>query len=856
MERGKFKSRLPEAENDSDSNDVIFVNPTDHDGPSYEPTSRDLRLIKRGIKKPTMSAEDRNDQILRDAGIDTTGMSKQEKKEFVKVIMMSKDDGTPNSEKSGTSDTPSDAGNSSSSQNQHTDISAEPDPGAIYETHQYTGNEQSSTVHHLLPDDEDDKSRNRPQRTKILTGYSHRIGRHSRGDTKGEEDGETNKGWICSTKDNHLQQTLLVKDADVVENQKSKRGNGKRTTTQTKSFTEERLKKQRKMEQYSHIVIDDDEQNTASDKEPMEQRKSPQKISQTVMEDDDTQPPDSPEVFKMESPEESEEVRLINTLEEETTQDYFDGQQSEDYIQTLVPNSQATPPNEASDNVQHRLAGRTPPPRLFHQIHNSGVEPPTSRKASPSKSKNSSTSYSDKGFEANVPSETKGSFTIKTLKNKMVEMAHMVQNKFGHKSDKAGKGNTSGEPDITRKDSSSSQESDIYNVPTLIRHYRRAKKVTPRYPFYAPDPGSVQFYTKVIIQQLEIYSRKLTEVQTKAAEIIAWGEPVKCGRHAEKALDFAPVIRTRQNMYKEETSEEDDFVPYKPRTVLPRRHIKLKGSRSKVKDDPDYVPELTRSDDKGLYNTDTQPFGEKVEATMNEEIDLRDDSKPLISSSNQRQEGNDDTAVKTDNDGWMSVEKQKNIPRTQRGQQSGVNNESRRAAHAVTPQVQPVRRTMYTDIPSNPGAVKKADVYNLSDDNSGEEFLTLKKSGGNYKNRSTRYRHVNFQRKLLEKSDSGCSIENIPSDEENDYVENIGKFIRQKAPSPTSPGKLASPPYLQSESSMDSLSQQSGAMINTQGELYSTQICLQRERSAKKTKKTSPKGSQYLQYPRAWRNCN
>ncbi|XP_033730632.1 uncharacterized protein LOC117320050, partial [Pecten maximus] len=286
--------------------------------------------------------------------------------------------------------------------------------------------------------------------------------------------------------------------------------------------------------------------NTASDKEPMEQRKSPQKISQTVMEDDDTQPPDSPEVFKMESPEESKEVRLINTPEEETTQDYFDGQQSEDNIQTLVPNSQATPPNEASDNVQHRLAGRTPPPRLFHQIHNSGVEPPTSRKACPSKSKNSSTSYSDKGFEANVPSETKGSFTIKTLKNKMVEMAHMVQNKFGHKSDKAGKGNTSGEPDITRKDSSSSQESDIYNVPTLIRHYRRAKKVTPRYPFYAPDPGSVQFYTKVIIQQLEIYSRKLTEVQTKAAEIIAWGEPVKCGRIMEKALDFAPVIRTRQ----------------------------------------------------------------------------------------------------------------------------------------------------------------------------------------------------------------------------------------------------------------------------------------------------------------------
>ncbi|XP_021375974.1 uncharacterized protein LOC110464836 isoform X2 [Mizuhopecten yessoensis] len=873
MEYKKFKDKRPaEPDNDSDSNDIIYVNPTDHDGPNFVPTSRsrNQRLQTRGIKKITVTAEDRSDQILRDAGIDTTGMSKQEKREFVKVIMMSKDEATPKAQKTEVDMSSEDALNdgwNSCGQTPHTknrrdnDSTTIPDHDSIYKHQQpFISHEQSKVcVDQVAPNEEsqDDKSRDKPKRTKILTGYSQnkvRIGRHNQSDIGNKSDGDVTKESTSNMEDKDMQQTILVKDAGIMGKQKTKREPGKRTTTQSKSVADERPKKQRKMEQYSHIVIDDDIPNTGSDTEMMDQRKS-QKVLSAVTEDDDTQPPDSPEVFEFESPEEPEGIKVVNTPDEEdeTTQEvnYNDGQQS----QEIVQDSQMTPPVEDdSTSARHRLAGRTPPPRTLQKIHHVGEDISTSGKGSSTKSRNQSVLHHD-----SIPSETKVAFNFKSLKNKVVEMAHIVQNKFSHKCDKDGKGGSSGEPDITRKDSSSSQESDFYDVPALRRHYRRAKKVTQKYPLYAPDPGSVLSYTTVILQLMEIYSRKLTEAQAKAAEMIAWGEPVKCGRHVENTLDFAPTNRSRQNMYKAESSEEDEFVPYRPRSAMMRRPIRLKGNHSKANDDPDFVPEFSRGDTKALYDMDTQPFGDDVVRTENAEAALLDDNKHAITPSHQRQKQNsvkdEIISVGTDVDGWMSVEKQKNLPRIQRRRQSSDEKltgkpedcvsdsvKRRTAVPPVAHEVKPVRRTIYTGIPTNPGAVKKKepqDIYNLSDDNSGEEFLTLKKGGANYKNRSTRSRHAKLQRKLLERSDSGYSIESIPSDDE--LVKHKGKMTRQKSSSPSHQSGLPSPPNLQTESSMDSLSQQSAAMINAQGELYSTQMCIQRERSAMKKRKQGSK---------------
>ncbi|XP_060072001.1 uncharacterized protein LOC132551873 isoform X2 [Ylistrum balloti] len=860
MEHKKLKDRIPpEGDTDSDSNDVIYVNPADHDGPDYVPTltSRDRRMKKRCVKKPAMTAEDRHDQILRDAGFDTAGMSKQEKKEFVKVIMMSKDEATPT--KKVVTDVTGDTLNSSS-QNEHPfnrrdHPTAVSDVDSINETPQPLIKVEQSTVHQSPLNDEgnDGKSKNKAQRTKIVTVFSQnkvKNSRNNQGYTKDSNDEDADKE-LMFPKD--MKQALPIKNV-VVEKHQVKKGSCKRSNTQAKSVADERPKKQRKMEQYSHIVINEDVPNISPDEEEMmEKRKfSPKMVSSLTTEDDDTQPPDSSDVLGMESSEELKAVRVVSTPEEkdETTQemDYFNYQQSN--VQAAsVPDSQTTPPHE-DDNVQHRLAGHTPPPRIFQQIHGAGDAAPYRRKNSSTKSKNSNVSHNDRSSEATAPSEKK---IFKTLKNKMVEMAHIVQNKFSHKSDKDGKGDSTGEPDVTREDSSPSRETNFYDVPTLRRHYRKARKVTPRYPFYAPDAGSVQSYTKVILQLMEIYSRKLTEVQTMAAEMIAWGDPVKCGRHMEKTLDFAPVSRTRQNLYKEESSEEDEFVPYKPKITMPKKLVKLKGSHSKIKEDPNYVPKHSEDKEKSLHDTETQPFGDHVEKIV-DEADVLDNTYP-VAPNHQRHEPkieDPDSMVRSDVDVCLSVEKRKNQPRIKRGDKSDGEQmtdkpdtgfSGRKATLPVTGQVRPVRRTIYTDIPTNPKAVKNkelSDIYSLSDDNSGEEFLSLKRSGGNY--RKTRNRHAKLQRKLLERSDSGFSVESARSDDENDDAKHSGKTVQQRVPSPLRRIRLPSPPDFQSESSMDSLSQQSAAMINAQGELYSTQVCLQRERA--KTRKPVSKTTQ------------
>ncbi|XP_069139368.1 titin homolog [Argopecten irradians] len=912
MEHRKDRKPLVDVTEDSLTNDVIYVNPTDHDGPRFEQTmitSRDQRLKKRGTKKPTMTAEERNDQILQEAGIDTTGMSKQEKREFLKVIMMSRDDVLPSKPSHPVG---SDGGNSSS-QISREDDNLTPDtignddnripdvndnidnpmPGINSGDDNFVpgpdtqcfGNEQSvgKSSH------SGDKSylKSTPEKT---TPSQNKVGicQPFRSNTEDNGHPEKEDGWLCSHKE-----AQPVKDTV----QKLKRVNGKRTAAQAKSIADDRSHKQRKMEQYAHIVIeedddtDDNEQfsnpttfgkfltrpnlsNHETGSGKLEQKKSPPShsametkqrkpplfrsdmetkqrkpplsgsdmetkqrtslsgsamerdqrspLSRSAMETKQRKSPLSPSAMEREQ---RKSPLSRNDMATEQRKSPLSGGNMTDDNDTQPPTMsdemETSPPHGTSNNAQ--------------QIINSGDEHVTTK----------TENMSDEKADTSIPQETKSNLNF--YKNKIEKFAHLVQGKVRWKSTKGE--NAAEESNLNCKDSTSSNDRDIeffYDIPALERHYKSAKKVcifqnlkqdNPKCPFYSPDPANVEWYAKVILQQLKLYSLMLTKAQSQAAEMVAWGEPVRCGRHMEQSLDIISVSRQKKNMVC--SSEEEEFVPYKPRTIRIR---KLGRPRGNQVNDPNYVPTHSSKD-----TIDTQPFGYDAETAVN-------DSQP-VQSPDRRAQG--DNVCVDETDKWMSAEKHKN-------QQQAQKQPNRRKLYSVIPTHSGMevktkakgdgnrrtiytdipthpgeevktkgdgnRRTIYTDIPTHPGKeVKtkaKGDVYNMSDENSGEEFLSLKRTGANYKTRRNR------QRKLLQKSDSGGSVESVLSDDQNDCTEHSRKRQKETV-------SLPSPPYVQSESSLDSLSQQSAAMINAQGELYSTQVCLQRERSATKTRKNS-----------------
>lgn len=64
-------------------------------------------------------------------------------------------------------------------------------------------------------------------------------------------------------------------------------------------------------------------------------------------------------------------------------------------------------------------------------------------------------------------------------------------------------------------------------------------------------------YTKVILQEFEIYHRKLVLQQSKSHIFLKMGESVKTGQHAENTIDIKR--RRHQNVQFPSSVEDGDF---------------------------------------------------------------------------------------------------------------------------------------------------------------------------------------------------------------------------------------------------------------------------------------------------------
>lgn len=76
--------------------------------------------------------------------------------------------------------------------------------------------------------------------------------------------------------------------------------------------------------------------------------------------------------------------------------------------------------------------------------------------------------------------------------------------------------------------------------------------------YFAPCPEVTDAYTTIILQQLNYYRSRLKQVQALAQSTIPWGESVKPGRHQSKTIDKKK--RGQGSIYLFDSEEEDEIV--------------------------------------------------------------------------------------------------------------------------------------------------------------------------------------------------------------------------------------------------------------------------------------------------------
>ncbi|KAK3094969.1 hypothetical protein FSP39_008470 [Pinctada imbricata] len=384
-------------------------------------------------------------------------------------------------------------------------------------------------------------------------------------------------------------------------------------------------------------------------------------------------------------------------------------------------------------------------------------------------------------------------------------------------------------------------------IKPLCRHYRKSlRKEGCIRTLYSPSIDSVSTYTKAIIQYFEIYHRRLTQLQAKSKCMIEWGQSVKVGKHWDTTID---AKRRGQEVFDLEDSDEEKGNGQDDKALRTNKDQNGKDMSAAIQIDEDddfdnYVPlrQTRRNKARGRGQ------GQMNENDKNEEIarvlNARGKSGKRITHAISLSDSEDDLNEKNNKSKKVS----KQLPRNQRKDEIVLdeNNQFDACDDEIPSQMQ----EKVSEKPTL-SSFKNSESLQMNfskTDRKSQSKYTFKKTSAGIDDRSSKF---NKQKESSPESDGGdkLSDKGIGNEKKCRVV-----LQRHKSDLSTkSTGSFRSDDLdlecleednvmdkgidkqgiLINEESTDRLSQSSSALLNSQGDLYSTQYCVRKERSLK-----------------------